>query len=235
MAFETGETRIASVSLAVTPAGLPCALNVYLGLSEDAPVSYGQTGFTSSGVSQQVQVSVPMPAAPGTYHVYLDLYVGGELFRQYQALGDVEVAEPYPIEFTGFTVSPFTIKADSGWWGVSYYAVSWHQIRWYASQRVPEGETGSANIRVQFQYKSGSTVIASGSYTTTPQTVQPSGSGYYFPVGSGAVGQPYAGASLSLGSTKPPTGTWTYTMTVTADVGGVVKGMAVFEGTVQVT
>jgi hypothetical protein len=201
----------------------------------DTAVVNSSVNFVSTGSVEEIIVPITLPTTPGTFVPWLDIFIDNELFGAYVGNENVEVAGSYPIQFTGVTVSPFTIQSNSGWWGTSYYAVSWHQIRWNAAQRVPsEGESGSANISVQFQYKAGATVIVNGSYTTTPQTLLPSGSGYYFPVGNGAVGQPYAGVSLSLGSTKPPTGTWNYTMTVTANVGGVVKGMAVFEGTVQV-
>jgi hypothetical protein len=88
--FVPGEPKTAIVPLTVTPAGQPCTTELFLGLVETVPVvTSGKVAFNSTGTPQNITLPVTMPTAPGTYHVYIDVYMGGSLIKAYQATEDV--------------------------------------------------------------------------------------------------------------------------------------------------
>lgn len=91
-----------------TPAEWTYQAELYLVRDETKEATSGLTTFAlSPGGSSTVDFPVIMPAAEGTYQVYLDVYVGGELLAQYQALEDVvikEVLVPFVYSNLGYEV-----------------------------------------------------------------------------------------------------------------------------------
>lgn len=85
-----GTTRTARAPITVTPSGLSCQAELFLGPSETTKVvTSGRKAFTSTGAAQSVRLPVTVPTAGGVYHVYLDVYVNGYRLLAYQATEDV--------------------------------------------------------------------------------------------------------------------------------------------------
>lgn len=91
-----------------TPAGWTYEAEVYLVRDETKEATSGLITFTlSPSGSGTVDFPVTMPAAEGTYQVYLDVYVGGESLAQYQTVDDVvikEVLVPFAYSNLGYEV-----------------------------------------------------------------------------------------------------------------------------------
>ena len=86
-----GDTRTAVAPITVSPSGLACSAELYLGPDEATKVATsGLIAFTSTGVAQSVSFPVTMPSPGGfAYHVYLDVYANGYLIVAYIATEDV--------------------------------------------------------------------------------------------------------------------------------------------------
>lgn len=99
--FGPGVSRAARVPITVYPAGLVCAAEMFLGVTDTSPAATsGKISFTSTGASQSIRLPVVMPTSYGVYHVYLDVYADGIRMLSYQATEDVIVP--------GGTVGPVT-------------------------------------------------------------------------------------------------------------------------------
>ncbi|MBA7542449.1 hypothetical protein ES705_34770 [subsurface metagenome] len=93
--FAPGEAKTAIAPITVKPAGLSCEAEVFLGPNEATKVATsGRIPFVSTGLSQDVHLPIAMPAAEGTYHVYVDVYAEDYLIAAYQAIEDVVIALP---------------------------------------------------------------------------------------------------------------------------------------------
>ena len=83
-------THTAAAPITVSPSGLSCAAELFLGPDEATKVvTSGRKAFTSTGVAQSVRLPITMPTAGGVYHVYLDVNVNGYRLLAYQATEDV--------------------------------------------------------------------------------------------------------------------------------------------------
>ncbi len=90
--FAPGEAKTAIAPITVKPAGLSCEAEVFLGPNEATKVATsGRIPFVSTGLSQDVHLPIAMPAAEGTYHVYVDVYAEDYLIAAYQAIEDVVI------------------------------------------------------------------------------------------------------------------------------------------------
>jgi len=89
--FTAGVTKIGKAPITISPAGLGCQAELFLGTSPTSKAATsGLVSFTSTGTHQVVSLPVTMPSAGGiTYHVYLDVYVEGYLLLAYVATEDV--------------------------------------------------------------------------------------------------------------------------------------------------
>lgn len=87
-----GATRTAVAPITVSPSGLSCAAELFLGPNETTKTATsGRKAFTSTGAAQSVRLPVTMPTAGGVYHVYLDVYVNDYRLLAYQATEDVVI------------------------------------------------------------------------------------------------------------------------------------------------
>jgi len=99
-----GAAAAAVAPITVTPPGLQCQAELFLGPDENTKVaSSGLVAFTSTGVAQSVSFPVTMPSPGGAaYHVYLDVFADGYLIVAYIATEDVVIpsGEVGPIVWT---------------------------------------------------------------------------------------------------------------------------------------
>lgn len=86
-----GEARTAVAPITVSPSGLSCSAELFLGPDEATKsATSGIIAFTSTGAAQSVRFPVTMPAVGGVaYHVFLDVYANGILLVSYVATEDV--------------------------------------------------------------------------------------------------------------------------------------------------
>jgi len=88
-----GAPASALAPITVSPSGLGCSAELFLGPDENTPVATsGPVPFTSTGSAQSVSFPITMPSPGGeAYHVYLDVYAGEYLIVAYIATEDVIV------------------------------------------------------------------------------------------------------------------------------------------------
>ncbi len=92
--FAPGVTKTAKIPITVTPTGLSCSVELFLGPNASTKVvTSGLKPFTSTGLQQLVNAPVimPSPAVGTSYHVYIDLYVAGMYLAGYTATDDVVI------------------------------------------------------------------------------------------------------------------------------------------------
>jgi len=89
--FTPGAAKTANAPITVSPSGLACTAELYLGPNPATKVATsGSKAFTSTGGAQTISFPITMPTAGGvSYHVYLDVYVAGMLLLAYIATEDV--------------------------------------------------------------------------------------------------------------------------------------------------
>ena len=100
--FAPSAQKTAVAPITISPAGLNCQAELFLGLNDVTPAaSSGFRPFVSTGGPQQITCPVTMPASPGTYHVYVDVYVGGQRILAYIGSEDVVIQVPaLPFTYT---------------------------------------------------------------------------------------------------------------------------------------
>ena len=128
--FEPNDLKAAVAPIRVSPSGLSCQAELFLGPDDITKVATsGLISFASTGSQQSVILPVDMPATPGTYHVYLDVYVGDMLLFAYIATEDVVIAVPSPllpelqdslVDWTG-KIDPY--KCEGAWWYIPVYGL----------------------------------------------------------------------------------------------------------------
>lgn len=85
-----GTTQTAVAPITVSPSGLSCSAELFLGPNDATKVATsGKKSFTSTGAPQSVRLPVTMPTAGAAYHVYLDVFANGYRILAYQATEDV--------------------------------------------------------------------------------------------------------------------------------------------------
>ncbi|MBA7498887.1 hypothetical protein ES704_01625 [subsurface metagenome] len=90
--FKPNEEKVAVATFPVSPAGLDCTAELWLGSNLTKVATSGGIPFVSTGVDQSISLPVTMPGAEGTYPVYLDVFVAGQLVGAYQAIEDIIIA-----------------------------------------------------------------------------------------------------------------------------------------------
>ncbi len=82
--FQSGSSKTAKIPITVTPSNLGCQVELYLGPNQSTKtVTSGQVTFTSTGSSQNVNVTITLPTTAGAYNVYIDITSGGYLIGAY--------------------------------------------------------------------------------------------------------------------------------------------------------
>lgn len=85
-----GEAQTGIAPITVTPSGLSCEAELWLGpTAATKSATSGKIAFSSTGAAQSVRFPITMPAGGATYHVYVDCYVEGILLVAYIATEDV--------------------------------------------------------------------------------------------------------------------------------------------------
>ncbi|GAH60873.1 unnamed protein product, partial [marine sediment metagenome] len=105
--FSPREVRTAIASMSnPTAKSFAYTAELYLGVPKAA--SSGVISFSlAAGETRNISFPVTMPSAEGTYPVYLDIFVAGELIGAYRAIEDVVIV---PIAVAEFVyVSPLTV------------------------------------------------------------------------------------------------------------------------------
>lgn len=89
--FVPGAAKTAIAPITVSPSGLACTAELFIGPNDSTKVATsGLKPFSSTGGAQSVNFPITMPATGGVaYHVYLDVYVVGILLVAYMATEDV--------------------------------------------------------------------------------------------------------------------------------------------------
>jgi len=87
-----GSTRTAVAPITVSPSGVSCSGELYLGPDQNTKkATSGTITFTSTGAAQSVKFPVTMPSGGGVYHVYLNVYADSYLLGAYIATEDVTI------------------------------------------------------------------------------------------------------------------------------------------------
>lgn len=84
---------------------------------------------------------------------------------------------PGPITFDNFAATDFTIRADSGWWGVNYIASLTYSFTYYTEVAIPEEPSNKCLLRVGIGFAD---VVSSLSATPTTDYIGP----FQFPAGT---------------------------------------------------
>ena len=112
--FAPSVQKTAVAPITVAPAGLNCEAELFLGPNDATPVaSSGIRTFLSTGSPQQVSFPVTMPASPGTYHVYIDVYAAGMFLIGYMGVEDVAIELPDITEYK-LTVLDIPLQVSTG-------------------------------------------------------------------------------------------------------------------------
>jgi hypothetical protein len=90
--FEAGSSHVAQATL-TNPTGkeFTYTTELYLDVTKVATSGVSAPFTIPAGGSTTVAYTVVMPAVEGTYHVYLDVWVGTELIAHYQATEDITI------------------------------------------------------------------------------------------------------------------------------------------------
>ncbi|GAI97353.1 unnamed protein product, partial [marine sediment metagenome] len=126
--FGPGEVRTAIASMSnPTAKGFSYNAELYLGLPKGA--SSGVIPFSlAAGEIRNISFPVTMPDAPGTYPVYLDVFVADQLLGAYRATEDVVITAP---------VLPFTFSNVSAVRVPWSFPSSWRTMNWYCTITNP--------------------------------------------------------------------------------------------------
>lgn len=82
--FNAGSTKTAVVKPTVSPSGIACEIEVWLGPDVNTKsATSGKIAFTSTGTAQNVSVPIVMPATEDSYHVYVGIYIGSLYYINY--------------------------------------------------------------------------------------------------------------------------------------------------------
>jgi len=81
--FPVGSQKTATFPVTVIPSGLLCQVELWLGPNANTKsATSGLVAFTSTGAAQNLSLPITMPTA-GTYNVYINIYVGSTLIKEY--------------------------------------------------------------------------------------------------------------------------------------------------------
>lgn len=90
--FAPGEVRTATAKITVSPSGLNCNAELFLGPNETTKsATSGLVPFKSTGSIQPVKLGVTMPKGGVLYHVYLDIYADSVRILAAQGIDDIVI------------------------------------------------------------------------------------------------------------------------------------------------
>lgn len=165
--FAPGESKTAIAPITVQPAGLSCEAEIFLSPDELTKVATsGRIPFTSTGASQDIRLPITMPDVVGTYPIYLDVFIAGQLIYAYRAIEDVIIAPVAPvIEFDHATILAVNGKPFVETWfdyGTGRYygrlaepfvdGLGGARVTWYNKDLVYQGEEGTRAVLFWLDY-----------------------------------------------------------------------------------
>ena len=99
--FNPGVMKTPSAKFSTGLAGIPCAVEIFLGPNASTKVATsGLIQYTSTAGIDTVQLPIVMPAVSAIYKVYVDFYINGELAKGFVGTEDIAIPN---IEFGGIT------------------------------------------------------------------------------------------------------------------------------------
>ena len=99
--FNPGTLKAPSANFSTGIAGIPCAVELFLGPNAATKVATsGIIEYTSTGGIDTIQLPIVMPSVSALYKVYVDFYINGELAKGFVGTEDVAVPN---VEFGGIT------------------------------------------------------------------------------------------------------------------------------------
>lgn len=91
--FTPGATKVAGLSIPVSPAGVNCDAELYLTLDGvTKAATSGLKPFTSTGSAQDIQLPITLPSMQGTYMARVLINSGEAQLGAYQAVDNVVIA-----------------------------------------------------------------------------------------------------------------------------------------------
>lgn len=140
--FSPGEIRTAVAPMSnPTAKSFSYTAELYLGLPKAA--SSGVIPFSlAAGETRNISFPVTMPDAPGTYPVYLDVFVAGQLLGAYQATEDVIIEAP---------LVPFTYNNESVYRKTCPRATAWDTPVYDCRMTNPSGSSVTHRIEIWSQ------------------------------------------------------------------------------------
>lgn len=92
--FAPGVPKTAIAPITVNPAGMSCEIELFLGPNDTTKAATsGRVPFVSTGSPMNVSLPIVMPANPGNYHGYIDVFAAGSRFLAYTLSEDVAIID----------------------------------------------------------------------------------------------------------------------------------------------
>lgn len=113
--FAPGATKTALAPITVSPPGLNCEAELFLGPNDSTKVATsGRVPFVSTGVAKNMSMPIVMPSASGSYHGYIDVFAEGARFLAYELTEDITVSVPATGTLSGRVFDAQTGQPVSG-------------------------------------------------------------------------------------------------------------------------
>lgn len=91
--MKAGSAKIPTALISITPSGITCQAELFIGPDENTRVSTsGLIALTSTGEEQYITLPIVIPSveyAGAVYHAYIDVYVDSVLIASYQGIDDI--------------------------------------------------------------------------------------------------------------------------------------------------
>lgn len=190
--FSPGSAHTYIAPITVSPSGLSCEAELYLGPDEITKVvASGLVAFTSTGASQDIRLPVTMPSTEGTYHGYIDVYAGGMLIGAYVLIEDVVIVSvPVPLAPCVYCGATFTSEA-----ALIDHMEGNHPGKPYLIYAYPTVSQVASRERLSIKYKVYTTAV--------PGTQDTQAYIFFFYIAGFPIWTPYNGAPVDLRGGTP--------------------------------
>lgn len=90
--FPASAAKSARVPVTLTPSGIAAGCEVFIGPDQNTKTATsGVISFTSTGVAQNVQCPITMPAASANYKTFINITAGGAIIAAFQDVNNVVI------------------------------------------------------------------------------------------------------------------------------------------------